>query len=74
MVATADERIRTDQLLAGSHFSPFSDHVTTGKLLVRTISANQPVISFFPVYISEGYHLWYFSQVLTGLQEEEYHI
>jgi hypothetical protein len=38
MVATADEYIRTDQLLAGSHFSLLSDHVTTGKLLVRTIS------------------------------------
>jgi hypothetical protein len=34
MVAAADEYMRTDQLLAGSHVSLWSDHVTTGKLLV----------------------------------------
>jgi hypothetical protein len=38
MVVAADEYMRTDQLLAGSHFSLLSDHVTTEKLLVRTIS------------------------------------
>jgi hypothetical protein len=34
MVAAADEYMRTDQLLAGSHFSLLSDHITNGKLLV----------------------------------------
>ena len=34
MVAAADEYMRTDQLLAGGHFSLLSDHVSTGKLLV----------------------------------------
>ena len=38
MVATGDEHIRTDQLLAGSHFSRLSGYVTTGQLLVRIIS------------------------------------
>jgi hypothetical protein len=38
MVAAADEYMRTDQPLAGSHFSLLSGDVTTGKPLVQIIS------------------------------------
>ena len=58
---------------AGSHFSLLSDHVTPGKRLVRTISVWSVSSRYTYQEVITLHHLWYLSQVLTGLQEEEYH-